>query len=327
MLPILSDFLMRFLKTLQRAQVERPEKPDGAAGKTAVNGSSSGPQGILANEDLKIGMPELRPAALENGSRARHESGMAPKLELAVVPPVAVEEKFLEFAIDPDRINKRLVAITQPQSAYTEEYRSLRTHVLHACRKRDLKTIVILSCGSSEGKSITAVNLAWLLAQTDGVKALVIDSDMRLASIDEYLGIEARFGLSDVLDGKVSLRDAIVRIAPAGLHVLPAGDQRFDVAEMISGPTFKSILEEARGMFDCVIIDAPPLGLFSDAAELVNQADGALFVVRSNRVNYGDIGRILNSVPKERIIGAVLNCAENEPLKKDYYNYSYYKKY
>lgn len=320
---------MRFLKTLQRAQVERSGGADSAPKNGVPNGSNgAAAQGILADENLKIGAPDRQLAnASQNGSRARTEAGTVAKLELTVVPPAPVEEKFFEFAIDPERVNNRLVAITQPQSGYAEEYRSLRTHVLHACRKRDLKTIVVLSCGSSEGKSLTAINLSWLLAQTDGVRCLLIDSDLRLSSIDEYLGMEAKVGLSDVLDGKASLKDAVVRVAPAGLHLLPAGDERVDVAEIVSGPRFKSILEEAKAMFDCVIIDAPPLGLFSDAAELVNQADAALFVVRANRVNFKEIDRILNNIPRERILGTVLNCAEDQPVKRDYYNYSYYRKY
>ena len=85
-----------------------------------------------------------------------------------------------------------------------------------------------------EGKTLTAVNLSWLLAQTDGVKALLIDGDLRNPCAAEYLGLDAPTGLSEVLGGEVSLEEAIVRLEPAGLHILPGGSARDDVAEVLS---------------------------------------------------------------------------------------------
>jgi Mrp family chromosome partitioning ATPase len=93
---------------------------------------------------------------------------------------------------------------------------------LHKSQKQKLQSIVIASVGPSEGKSITALNLSWLLAQTSDVRALIIDSDLRMPSLTDYLGIEAETGLSDVLEGTSSLTDSIVRLEPAGLHLLPA---------------------------------------------------------------------------------------------------------
>jgi capsular exopolysaccharide synthesis family protein len=216
------------------------------------------------------------------------------------------------------------VAITQPHSTYCEEYRSLRTNILHGSQKRKLQSIVVASVSPSEGKSVTALNLSWLLAQTDGVRALVIDSDLRMPSLTDYLGIETEKGLSEVLAGKSSLRDSIIKLEPAGLYLLPGGEARSDVAELISGPRFKEILREAREMFDYVIIDAPPLGIFTDAAVLINHADGALLVVRANHTRYKDVERVLETLPRERMLGAVLNQSE-DVLSESHYNYGYYK--
>jgi Mrp family chromosome partitioning ATPase len=86
-----------------------------------------------------------------------------------------------------------------------------------------------------------------------------------MPSLTDYLGIETDKGLSDILAGRTLLNDSIIKLQPAGLHLLPGGEARTDVAELISGPTFKEILRQAREMFDYVIIDAPPLGIFTDA--------------------------------------------------------------
>jgi capsular exopolysaccharide synthesis family protein len=232
---------------------------------------------------------------------------------------------FVSWTVEAERVEPRLVAITSPHSTYCEEYRSLRTHVLHKSQKQKLQSIVIASVSPSEGKSVTTLNLSWLLAQTDGVKALVIDSDLRMPSLTDYLGIETDKGLSEILAGKASLKDSIIRLEPSGLHLLPGGEARSDVAELISGPKFKEILREAKQMFDYVIIDAPPLGIFTDANVLINHADGALLVVRANKTRYNIVDRVLETIPRERMMGVILNQSE-DVLDESHYNYGYYKK-
>jgi capsular exopolysaccharide synthesis family protein len=229
----------------------------------------------------------------------------------------------VSWTVDAERVEPRLVAITSPNSSYCEEYRSLRTHVLHRSQRQKLQSIVVASINPSEGKSVTALNLSWMLAQTDGVRALIIDSDLRMPSLADYLGIETDRGLSDVLAGSCSLTEAIVRLEPSGLHILPGGEARADVAELISGPKFKDILAEAREMFDYIIIDAPPLGIFTDATVLINHADGAMLVVRANRTRYALLDRILEPLPKDRLLGVVLNQSE-DVLDESQYNYGYY---
>lgn len=231
--------------------------------------------------------------------------------------------EFVRWNVEAERVEPRLVAITQPNSTYCEEYRSLRTQVLHKSQRQKLQSIVVASINPSEGKTITALNLSWLLAQTDGVKCLIIDSDLRMPSLADYLGIEADRGLSDILSGKAKLRDSIIRLEPAGLHILPGGEARSDVTELISGPKFKEILREAREMFDYIIIDAPPLGIFTDATVLINQADGAMLVVRANRTKYAALDRVLEKLPRERMLGVVLNQSE-DVLAESHYNYGYY---
>jgi capsular exopolysaccharide synthesis family protein len=196
---------------------------------------------------------------------------------------------------------------------------------MHKSAQQKLQAIVVVSVNPGEGKTVTALNLAWLLAQTDGIRALVIDSDLRMPSVVDYLGMETDKGLSQVLDGTSTLVDSIVRVEPAGLHILPGGAARNDVAELISGPKFKEILREAREMFDCIIIDAPPLGVFTDATVLINQADAALVVVRANRTRYSAMERLLEPLPKDRLLGVVVNQSEETFYESDYpygqYNY------
>ena len=291
------------------------------------------PPAMFADESFKIGTPSLAfngqsdslvgtalPDSLSEITAGATLNAIGATRSAKIHLP-----EFTAWTIEAERVEPRLVAITQPHSTYCEEYRSLRTQILHRSQRQKLQSIVVASINPSEGKTITALNLSWLLAQTDGVKCLIIDSDLRMPSLTDYLGIETDKGLSDVLAGSASLNDAIIKLEPSGLYILPGGDARSDVAELISGPKFKEILRQARELFDYVIIDAPPLGIFTDANILINHADGAMLVVRAGRTKYSDVDRVLETLPRNRMMGVVLNQSE-DVLEETHYNYGYYKK-
>src|SRR5262249_7919899 len=119
---------------------------------------------------------------------------------------------------------------------------------------------------------------------------------------------------------------AIVRLEPGGLYLLPGGQPRDDVAELLSGPTYSSVLTEARRMFDYIIIDAPPLGIFTDANVLMSRADGAVLVVRASKTLYSAVHKLLEQFKRERLLGVVLNRVDEQPDSHSYYyQYRYTK--
>jgi capsular exopolysaccharide synthesis family protein len=227
--------------------------------------------------------------------------------------------EFPTVEIETARVEPHLVAVTDPRSPHAEQYRSLRTRVLHAGEKRKVQALVVTSAGPMEGKTVTALNLAWLLAQTDGVRAILVDGDLRNPCAADYLGIDAPTGLSEVLAGEAKLAETIIKLEPSGLHLLPGGSTRDTVAEILSGPKFNAVLSELRRMFDYVIIDAPPLGIFTDATVLINRADSALVVVRSGKTRFAALDRVLEPLPRERLLGVVLNGAPEQPDESNYY--------
>lgn len=314
---------MKFLKTIQKRESEFPgEREVSDATDAPAEGSTlsdNQPPGLLSVPDLRIGAPKSE--TVTSTLVETTENMSAPQLTPARVAASPVREHFVNV----ERVNPRVVSITQPRSPYCEEYRNLRTQVLHKSKKRKLQAIVVASVGPSEGKSVTALNLSWLFAQTDGVRALIIDSDLRRPSLAAYLGVEANSGLSDVLTGTSTLMDSLVKLQPSGLYLLPGGAARDDVAELISGPRFAEILNEAREHFDFIIIDAPPLGIFTDASLLINLADGAMLVIRANHTKYKDVDRILDALPRERILGTILNQSEVPLMDESYYKYGFYE--
>lgn len=268
-----------------------------------------------AHSSASTAHTEERVGSALPGDQASRAAGAT--LDAAGSARASVE--FVSEDISPARVEPHLVAVTQPRSAYCEQYRSLRTRVLHSSERKKLQAFVITSAGIGEGKTMTALNLAWLLAQTDGVRALLIDSDLRQPCATDYLGMEPRVGLSEVLGGEATLEESIIRLEPAGLHLLPGGAARDDVAELLSGPKFGRVLSEVRRMFNYIIIDAPPLGIFTDANVLINRADGALLVVRAGKTRYAVIDRLLEQLPRERMLGVVLNGAAEQLDESSYY--------
>lgn len=321
---------MKFLKTIQKHESEKPKALEADVARepvAEVNGEDRNqPPGLLALREFRIGAPQT--VSDVQGKPANGNGPLNPVRGEAtrVVDPYAQRgmPKCESFSINPESVNSRVVSISHPRSAYCEEYRNLRTQILHKSKKRKLQAIVVASVGPSEGKSVTALNLSWLFAQTDGVRALIIDSDLRRPSLANYLGIEPSKGLSEVLTGGASLMESIVKLEPAGLYLLPGGAARNDVAELISGPRFAEILKEARSYFDFIIIDAPPLGIFTDASLLINLADGAMLVVRANHTKYKDIDRILDTLPRERMLGTILNQSDVPLMDESYYKYGFY---
>ena len=281
---------------------EQPSRSSVRSDETAQNSASS-----AHTADVTGG------TALPGGKASRDAGATLGAAEAARVGGYAT------YDISPARVEPHLFAITQPRSAHCEQFRSLRTKLLQAGERNAMRAFVITSAGVGEGKTLTSLNLAWLLAQTEGMRALIIDSDLRQPCATNYLGIEPSIGLSDVLGGTCQLDEAIVRLEPAGLYVLPGGQARDDVAELLSGPSYARLLAEVRRIFDYIIIDAPPLGMFTDANLLMNRADGALIVVRSGKTRYAVIDRLLEQIPREKLLGVVLNRVDEQLDESAYY--------
>ncbi|HSK71286.1 MAG TPA: CpsD/CapB family tyrosine-protein kinase [Pyrinomonadaceae bacterium] len=322
---------MSILKALQKKQIEQTNGTTNVVQFEKNGKRLSEPPDLFADDNFKIGAPSsafigqsdsvIGTALLD--LETENTAGATLNAVGLTRPSSNILPEFITWNVEAERVEPRLVTITHPHSSYCEEYRSLRTHILHKSQRKKLQSIVVASINASEGKSVTALNLSWLLAQTDGVKALIIDSDLRMPSLTDYLGIETDKGLSDILTSDVKLKDSIIKLEPSGLHLLPGGEARSDVAELISGPKFKQILEEAREMFDFVIIDAPPLGIFTDAAVLINHADGAMLVIRANQTRYSVVERVMETVPRDRMLGIVLNQSE-DVMDESHYNYGFY---
>ena len=173
----------------------------------------------------------------------------------------------------------RLVAHREPLSPAAESYRSLRTSLLVASSHRP-QVLAVTSSMPSEGKSLTSINLATVLAQ-QGAKVLLVDADLRQPSIHQAFELIQEPGLSDVLAGATSepACAATSDLLP-NLTVLTAGANCAAPVEALASESMAALLADWRQRFDYVVLDTPPISLFTDAVVLGSHADAVLLVAR-----------------------------------------------
>jgi capsular exopolysaccharide synthesis family protein len=209
-----------------------------------------------------------------------------------------------------------------------EQYRIIRTKLLqHAARPRSL---VMTSAESGDGKSVTSVNLAGVLALNPDYNVILVDGDLHRSSLARYFGVDASPGLADVITGKATLYDAIRRVEPfPNLFFLPGGKSQTGPADLFNTSRWQEVAAALKDQFTFAVIDAPPAGVFADFELIQAQVDGVVLVVREDHTNRLLWMRAMQTIPSEKLMGVIMNCVQPWFLGKSfgYYQYYYYSKY
>jgi tyrosine-protein kinase len=171
--------------------------------------------------------------------------------------------------------------------AEAEVFRLLRARLRFLNSGRDLRTLLVTSAASGEGKTTIARHLAEAAAGA-GARVLLLEADLRQPALAQMLGIEPGPGMAEVLNEAVPLNDAIRSIelhAPPGegsagltLDVLACHGTPPNPGQLLEGHAMAVVLDRAKSTYDLVVIDAPPLAVVSDAFPLLHQVDGAVIV-------------------------------------------------
>ncbi len=218
-----------------------------------------------------------------------------------------------EGGIDRATVDKHIVSITDPYSIAAEEYRKLRTKILQITENDFLNTIMVTSAQASEGKSITAINLAVSIAHEFDHTVLLIDADLRRPSIHTYFGLNPSVGLSDYLQNRAELSDIMIKTGIGKLVFLPAGNPPEHPAELIASDRMKILIRELKHRYRdrYIIVDSAPPLLTADSLALCENMDGIIYVVQAARTarkaalqaaalikKYNVLGTVFNDVPK-----------------------------
>jgi len=217
--------------------------------------------------------------------------------------------------IAPSLLDEHLVSLQAPSSAAAEQYRVLR-HLVETLRRRaNLQVIAVTSGGVGDGKTVTAINLAGALAQSDDTRVLLIDMDLRRPSIARYLSLgESRLTLADALQTSgPKLEEAVVRLSRFNLSVLRAPVSEASPYELLRSPRLEAMLAEARQHYDYIVIDTPPFVPFPDCRLIAKCIDGFVLVVASNRTPRGVLAEALKAMDSDKAVGYVFNAHPMPP--------------
>jgi receptor protein-tyrosine kinase len=205
-----------------------------------------------------------------------------------------------------------------------EQYRMFRTRILQ--HPQEPRMIVVSSAGFGDGKSITAINLAGVLALKGDTQVVLLDGDFRRPSIAIQLGLPERPGLADVLEGSCTLSEALIETEEyPNLCVIPAGTSKLNPVELLDSPRWPAVCAQLRGQFQYLILDSPPVAAVADYDLLSAPSDGIVVVVRPDHSNRSLCMKVLEGIPKNKSLGVVLNCVPNWFLKRTEAYGGYYR--
>ena len=163
------------------------------------------------------------------------------------------------MAIKSKRAKKKtnyLVTRSEPKSPISEQYRTIRTNIQFSSFQKEMKSIMVTSPDSSEGKSTTAANLAIVFAQ-QGKKVLLVDADLRKPTIHYMFNVPNTVGLTNMLVNQVDLAQVIFSTEDRYLHILPSGPIPPNPSELLASDAMQSAIEEMQKKYDVVLLDTP----------------------------------------------------------------------
>jgi len=201
-----------------------------------------------------------------------------------------------------------LIVSVNPNSPRSEVYRLLRTRIQFSSKDQDLKTLVVTSAQTGEGKTTTISNLAVIYAQ-EGKKVLLIDANMRKPSLHKMFSQMNHQGLSTIITGKDSFENAVQDTYISNLRLLPAGPIPSNPSELIDSPAMWGLLEELEAQYDVILIDTPAMLEVSDSVIFSAMCDGVVMVAAAGRARKDYLRKAKEQLHhvNARILGVVLN--------------------
>jgi capsular exopolysaccharide synthesis family protein len=206
----------------------------------------------------------------------------------------------------------------------TEQYKLLRTNISFTLPE-DVKCPIIgvTSSVRGEGKSTTAINLAYVYAES-GKKVLLIDGDLRLPSVAKKMNIDGSTVLTNfLLDSNKIMIEQYKTIVNDKWYVVPCGPIPPNPSELLASKKMEKLLKMLSEYFDCIIIDLPPVNIVSDALVLAPKTDGIVFVVQDLITTHEEFQKALSSIEfaNVKLLGVVLNGSTKSKRSKYRYRY------
>ena len=210
--------------------------------------------------------------------------------------------------------NANLITLSQPRSAASEAYRSLRTNLMFSSVENPIQTLLVTSAAREDHKSVTLANLAVTFAQS-GSRTILVDADLRQPKQHEIWNLDHRLGLSSMMMDDSAIGDPPLQATEVnGLEIVCAGELPPNPGDLLGGQRMNEIIAALKQSADYVLFDSPPVLAATDAALLGIKLDGALLAVRAGETRRDHTAQARQALERVhvRVVGAVLTDAPRE---------------
>jgi protein-tyrosine kinase len=330
--------MSKIYEALRQAELDRAKT--GPVQSDTVPSTSASSQALLDNE---------REPAFSSTIRSTVTIPSIPKPNENKAPVTAIYGTTREEVLDSASLDLSKVRLTvwnplqaqlpalDERGSAIEQFRSLRSRMQEFRDLNTLKSILISSGLPQEGKSFVTANLAISFARHKAGRVLLIDGDMRRATLHKLLGCPQGPGLTEYLAGDASIVEVMQRPDPQGsdsplpaglasLTFIPAGNEHDKAADLSGNQRFGQLIAAVSPHFDWIIIDSSPVNLVSDAVNLARSCDAVLLVARGGVTKYEVAQRAVAELKASKVLGIVLNAVKNPPATGGYYGYDGYDK-
>lgn len=222
--------------------------------------------------------------------------------------------------VAPDVLRRNRVISGASDTGVVDAYRMLRTRVLQQMQDHGWKSLAITSPGPSEGKTLTAVNLALSLAMEVNHTVLLVDLDLRRPTVHRLFGYEPESGVADYLFSDMPMSNVLFTPSVERLVVLPGNTRWDNSSEMLSMPRTREMVEEITKRYPerIVLFDLPPVLVVDDALAFAPLTDAFLLVVEEGETSKPALAQARELLKDAKVLGTVLNKGEERGKYYDY---------
>ncbi len=311
--------MTRLSDALKRAATETPGQPSVPLQGDAA---ASAEWQFAPVETMHVPDPQLQTAVADAGPLPMdlHAHVGEVGAEAPVTQPSAPRVTAVRVG---DVERNKLVVGDRVDTDVIEQYRHLAAVLHHAQKSSGVRSVMVTSAMPSEGKTLTASNLALTLSESYQRRVLLIDADLRRPRMREIFALPDTAGLTDSLADpqRASGRLPVHQITPT-LWVLAGGRIVPDPMSLLVSPAMRQLIDDAKDSFDWVVVDTPPIAILPDANLLSAMIDTALLVISAESTPYPMVQRAADAIGTHRILGVVLNRAPHSAVPaSNYYDY------
>ena len=227
--------------------------------------------------------------------------------------------------VDSKKLKENKIVTIDEEDPLTDQFKVLRTRILNRTRAEGKRTIQISGFGIEEGKSIIASNLAIAMAKETRQTTLLVDLDFRNPSIHKLFCLGDVKGLKDYFENNTPLEELFINPGIPKFTILPAGGKMIGAPEILGSPKMETLVKELKERYPdrYIIFDTPGMNICPDPLIVSEYMDAILLVARAGVTDQDAIKSAMKIVPKEKLLGIVLNDFIWADEVMSYYKYRY----